>query len=180
MGIVLVINIERYEVKFIMSSNNQCSDCMFCTFMLLGFVMLAGGITTMIMSEGEMWAVALAIFVISMVFFILAFRRRAEISTATKVVGIARSHERISMEELASLTKLPLEKVRDALYSAIASGMIHGTIEGNSFVRSSPKAAVSSTSTREREVVKVLVICPYCGAKTEQGLSKCQNCQADL
>ncbi|MHA1138290.1 MAG: PCI domain-containing protein [Candidatus Thorarchaeota archaeon] len=163
-----------------MSSTNQCSDCMFCTFMLLGFVMLAGGITTMIMSEGEMWGVALAIFVISLVFFLLAFRRRSEISTATKVVGIARSHERITMEELANLAQLPAEKVRDALYSAIASGAIHGTIEGNSYIRSSPRAAVSSTSTREREVVKVLVICPYCGAKTEQGLSKCQNCQADL
>ena len=28
--------------------------------------------------------------------------------------------------------------------------------------------------------VKVLIICPYCGAKTEQGLLKCQNCKADL
>lgn len=28
--------------------------------------------------------------------------------------------------------------------------------------------------------VKVLVICPYCGAKTEQGIMKCQNCGADL
>ena len=163
-----------------MSSNNQCSDCMFCTFMLLGFVMLAGGITTMIMSEGEMWAVALAIFVISLVFFILAFRRRSEVSTATRVVGIARSHERVTMEELANITRLPVDKVRDALYSAIASGMIHGTIEGNSYVRSAPQTGASRTSTREREIVKVLVICPYCGSKTEQGLSKCQNCQADL
>lgn len=27
---------------------------------------------------------------------------------------------------------------------------------------------------------KVLIVCPYCGAKTEQGLLKCQNCSADL
>ncbi len=27
---------------------------------------------------------------------------------------------------------------------------------------------------------KVLVICPYCGAKTEQGILVCQNCGADL
>lgn len=27
---------------------------------------------------------------------------------------------------------------------------------------------------------KVFVICPYCGAKTEQGIMKCQNCGADL
>lgn len=163
-----------------MAMNNQCNDCMFCTFMLLGLVMLAGGITTMIMSEGEMWAVALAIFAISLVFFMLAFRRRAEVSTATRVVGITRGHARVSMEELANMAKLPVDKVRDALYTAIASGMIHGTIEGDSFIRSGPSTGVSGTSMRERETVKVLVICPYCGAKTEQGLSKCQNCQADL
>jgi len=163
-----------------MSSNKECGDCMFCTFILLGLVMLAGGITTMIMSEGEMWGVGIAIFVISLVFFILAFRRRAEISTATRVVGIARGHTRITMEELSEMARLPVDKVKNALYSGIASGMIHGTIEGNTFVRSAPEAAMSSISTREREVVKVLVVCPYCGAKTEQGLSKCQNCQADL
>ncbi len=30
------------------------------------------------------------------------------------------------------------------------------------------------------QAMKVLVICPYCGAKTEQGIDKCQNCRADL
>lgn len=153
---------------------------MFCTFVILGLVMVAGGITTMIMSDGEMSVVGMAIFVIAVVFFILAIRRRAAISTATRIVGIARGHTRITMEELSEMARLPVDKVKNALYSAIASGMIHGTIEGNSFVRSAPEAAMSSTSTREREVVRVLVICPFCGAKTEQGLSKCQNCQADL
>jgi hypothetical protein len=34
---------------------------------------------------------------------------------------------------------------------------------------------------RERIITeRVLVVCPYCGAKTEQGLLKCQNCRADL
>jgi hypothetical protein len=27
---------------------------------------------------------------------------------------------------------------------------------------------------------KVLIICPYCGSKTEQGITKCQKCGADL
>ena len=27
---------------------------------------------------------------------------------------------------------------------------------------------------------KVFVICPYCGSKTEQGITKCQKCGADL
>lgn len=32
----------------------------------------------------------------------------------------------------------------------------------------------------ERTVPMVLVVCPYCGAKTEQGLLKCHNCNAEL
>ena len=35
-------------------------------------------------------------------------------------------------------------------------------------------------TTRIVERETVLVVCPYCGHKTEQGLSKCQNCDADL
>ena len=43
----------------------------------------------------------------------------------------------------------------------------------------------SSTMTHgsfpEREVItKVLVICPYCGFKNEQGVLKCQNCSAEI
>ncbi|MBY8998193.1 MAG: hypothetical protein KGD60_10700 [Candidatus Thorarchaeota archaeon] len=32
---------------------------------------------------------------------------------------------------------------------------------------------------KQREA-KVLVICRYCGSKTEQGITKCQNCGAEL
>ncbi|MGY5860491.1 MAG: hypothetical protein RTU63_14060 [Candidatus Thorarchaeota archaeon] len=37
-------------------------------------------------------------------------------------------------------------------------------------------------TVREREIVRdrVLVICPYCGAKNEQGVLTCHNCDADL
>ena len=36
--------------------------------------------------------------------------------------------------------------------------------------------------TIERTTVEkvVLIICPYCGAKNEQGILKCQKCKADL
>jgi hypothetical protein len=27
---------------------------------------------------------------------------------------------------------------------------------------------------------KVLIVCPFCGGKTEQGVAKCQKCGADL
>jgi len=42
--------------------------------------------------------------------------------------------------------------------------------------------APTSTTVREREIVRdrVLVICPYCGAKNEQGILSCHNCDAEL
>jgi len=40
----------------------------------------------------------------------------------------------------------------------------------------------TQTTVREREIVRdrVLVICPYCGSKNEQGVLSCQNCDAEL
>ncbi|MDF1537751.1 MAG: hypothetical protein P1Q69_02490 [Candidatus Thorarchaeota archaeon] len=35
-----------------------------------------------------------------------------------------------------------------------------------------------TTKIIERE--RVLVVCPYCGTKNEQGQAKCQNCGGDL
>jgi len=36
-------------------------------------------------------------------------------------------------------------------------------------------------NTTGREVItRVLVVCPYCGAKNEQGILKCQNCSAEI
>ena len=45
-----------------------------------------------------------------------------------------------------------------------------------------PSEESESTHFREREVVteKFLVICPFCGAKNQQGIVKCQKCHADL
>ena len=34
--------------------------------------------------------------------------------------------------------------------------------------------------TRVVERERVLVVCPYCGTKNEQGVSKCTNCDGEL
>jgi L-asparagine transporter-like permease len=41
-----------------------------------------------------------------------------------------------------------------------------------------PTSGGETTRIVERETV--LVVCPYCGNKNQQGLSKCQNCDGDL
>jgi hypothetical protein len=44
-----------------------------------------------------------------------------------------------------------------------------------------PSSPSHSGTVREREVTtRVLVVCPYCGAKNEQGILHCHNCDAEL
>lgn len=44
-----------------------------------------------------------------------------------------------------------------------------------------PSTPASSRTIREREITtRVLVVCPYCGAKNEQGILNCHNCDAEL
>jgi len=45
-----------------------------------------------------------------------------------------------------------------------------------------PPSTPTESTVIEREIVRdrVLVICPYCGAKNEQGVLTCHNCKADL
>lgn len=46
---------------------------------------------------------------------------------------------------------------------------------------SSPSGPVRHEAVKEREVTtRVLVVCPFCGAKNEQGVLKCQNCGAEI
>lgn len=46
---------------------------------------------------------------------------------------------------------------------------------------SAPSAPRGLEPMKEREIMtRVLVICPFCGAKNEQGVLKCHNCGADL
>ena len=45
----------------------------------------------------------------------------------------------------------------------------------------SPSYPSREEATKEREVTtRILVICPFCGAKNEQGILKCYNCGAEL
>jgi len=100
-----------------------------------------------------------------------------------QVIGIASAHDQITMVELSNITGADVKLVSEIVYDAIGKRELIGRMEGGTFVRAAPSTtsySAPSTTTREREVVKVLVICPYCGAKTEQGIGKCQNCQADL
>ncbi len=55
-------------------------------------------------------------------------------------------------------------------------------ISGPSDFSPTPSSEPKPEPVHSRETIRdrVLVICPYCGAKNEQGITKCQNCSADL
>ena len=100
-----------------------------------------------------------------------------------QIIGIASAHDKITIAELSSISGATEKLTSQILFDAIGKRQLSGQMEGDTFVRSAPTTttyAAPTTTTREREIVKVLVICPYCGAKTEQGIGKCQNCKADL
>ena len=91
----------------------------------------------------------------------------------SSIIGIAAGHESISIAEISQKTGLSESVVSSVLYEAIGKGKLSGRMEGDTFKRTGPSAGVAPEA-------KVLVICPYCGAKTEQGLAKCQKCGADI
>jgi len=93
--------------------------------------------------------------------------------SSSNVIGIAAAHESISINEISQKTGLSTAVVSSVIYDAIGKGKLSGQMVGDTFKRTGPAVGVSPDA-------KVLVICPYCGAKTEQGLAKCVKCGADI
>jgi len=116
--------------------------------------------------------VALVILIIALSLIIFAFRTASQWN---KVVGIVKSHKSITIQEAAGKSGVKSDKVSNIIYGAIASGDLFGTMEGDTFSRKKDGVTITTTQT-----AKVLVVCPFCGSKTEQGLANCQKCGADL
>lgn len=142
----------------------------------LGFLLLiAAGVFFVIAGQANnppTAIVALVILIIALSLIIISFRSA---SKWNKVVGIVKSHESITIQEAAGKSGINPEKVRNTFYEGIASDDLSGTMEGDTFSRTKTAHATSVTGS-----AKVLVLCPYCAAKTEQGLPHCQKCGADL
>lgn len=148
------------------------------TILILGSIL---GITGVFIGDlGGMISLGGVVFVVItfLVWPCLCYQGQRGISS--QVIGVACAHDSISISEISKITGHNEKIVREVIYDAIGMHRLNGKMEGDTFVQTSPPTHSTATTTREREVVKVLVICPYCGAKTEQGLSKCSNCQADL
>ena len=151
----------------------------------LGIIMIFGslvGIVGVFSGEiGGMVSLGGSIFVVLVFLLWPCFCLQGGKNIRSKIIGVASAHDSISLSEISKITEIEESIVRDTIYDAIGKHQLLGKMSGDIFTRSGPAVTTGSTgTTKEREVVKVLVICPYCGAKTEQGVGKCQNCQADL
>ncbi len=153
---------------------------------ILGIIMMLGGFLGIagifVPGMGSIVSIAGSVFVLLIFLIWPCFCCQSQKDLSSQVIGVASSHDKISIDEISGITGLDVKVVRESIYDAIGTGRLRGKIEGDTFVRAAATTtyAAPTTTTREREIVKVLVICPYCGAKTEQGIGKCQNCQADL
>lgn len=169
------------------SNSRECGTCL-CVlpFFLLGIAGIVAG-TLFYMLHGG-YTIGLTIYAISFVLIIIGWQRWSQELTKTKIIGIARGHSSITMEELSRLTGKPVDKVRDIVYNAISSGNLSGTIEGMTFVR---ETAAPGTKTVEREVMvtrKVPETCFKCGASinpqevewTGPDTVRCSHCGATL
>ena len=146
-------------------------------FTFLGFLLFIGG--GFLVAAGLMGGLGLVASGIGAVvlFFgmILIFLQFKIAGGWNKVVDVINSHEKITIQEVSARSGASHDAVLNIIFEALTLGDLSGTLDGNTFSRIT--GTVSATPT---ETAKVLVICPFCGAKTEQGLAKCQKCSADL
>ncbi|MHA1909650.1 MAG: hypothetical protein ACW98Y_20290 [Candidatus Thorarchaeota archaeon] len=91
------------------------------------------------------------------------------------LVRYAKAQGEITFEAAGEKVGVSAKKAKDIIYEAVQEGDLSGTISGNTFTRGQP-----AVIERVSEQTLVLVICPYCGAKTEQGMPRCSSCDASL
>ncbi len=91
------------------------------------------------------------------------------------LVRYANTQGEITFQEAGEKVGISAKKAKDIVYEAVSLGELSGTISGDSFTRGTP-----AVITRVSEQQLVLVVCPYCGAKTEQGKTNCQSCNAKI
>ncbi len=180
LGVIgLIFLITGYTSKSIMETREAKG---LSILMIAGCLLAFIGLTSLDSYGGGAVAVGAIVVILS---FILwpCFCCQGGKNIRSQIVGVVSAHDSISIDEISKTTGYSEDSIRKILYDAIGKGELHGRMEGSTFIRSAPSApayGAPGATTKEKETAKVLVICPYCGAKTEQGISKCQKCHADL
>ncbi|MHA2425381.1 MAG: hypothetical protein ACXAEF_11365 [Candidatus Thorarchaeota archaeon] len=91
------------------------------------------------------------------------------------LVRYVKAQGEVTMEEAGEKVGVSPKKAKDIIYEAVQTGDLSGTIRGNVFTRGQP-----AVIERVTEQTRVLVVCPYCGAKNEQGVTRCHGCDGAI
>ncbi len=147
-----------------MSNNPNCGE-------LIGFLLIAFPIIALIFGSDEpaMQTDNAAIVMTGMIFFGI-------------VIGVNASKKR-AQAQARTTTSYPTHRREMMAARAIPTPTTY-TTHPQPQPQSQPSSVMTHGSTpitpRKEVETRYLVICPYCGAKNEQGIMKCQNCFAEL
>ncbi|MFW9850573.1 MAG: hypothetical protein ACFFF4_15685, partial [Candidatus Thorarchaeota archaeon] len=113
--------------------------------------------------------------IIAFVGAICVYFQFSRVSKWNSLVRYANAQGEITMDAAGEKVGVSAKKAKDIIYEAVQTGDLSGTIRGDVFTRGQP-----AVIERISEQKLVLVVCPSCGAKNEQGLTRCQKCDAPI
>jgi len=159
----------------VLQLNKYCAICLWLVITLAGiFGLLYGslgalsvGITGSIPGSGFPPYLPLGVggFLFLLGAYMLLVGTLRKESNMKRIIGVAISHEKITIDDISRQSGVKLPNVRPLLFEAISEGRIEGTVKENTFVRE--RAKPGETVRIEREVMitrKAPDACFKCGA----------------
>jgi len=143
-------------------------------------------------AEFSLWICRSGILAILVGAIALAVASRA-MGRVNRVILVAKKHERITVDEIAKVSGVQSDKVRQILNDSIAQETLHGAVEEDTFIRGEEPEPSDIGVERiiEREVIltrRIPPICHKCGADVNPeevdwvgpDTVRCPHCGASL
>ena len=185
-----------------MSSKGECfgCKCTWCFFVSLGIIGIVIFLTALGIGIGEDFEITqIALMIVGFIVLIIGFQQackvQKEVNLYNRVVAVARAHEEILIDDLASLAGIRSEQARGYIFDAIGFGDLKGQVKGNTFIRSAETSGFKFKMPFARTVEKEVFVtkklpdrCYNCGASINPqevewvgpDQAKCPNCGATL
>ncbi len=143
-------------------------------------------------AEFSLWVCRSGILAILVGAIALAVGSRA-VGRVNRVIRVAKNHEKITVDEIAEVSGVKSDKVRQILNESIAQETLHGAVEGDTFIRGEEPepSGIGVERIIEREVIltrRIPPVCHKCGADVNPeevdwvgpDTVRCAHCGASL
>lgn len=143
-------------------------------------------------AEFSLWICRSGILAILIGAIVFAIGNKA-VRRANRVVRVAKNHERITVDEIAKVSGVQSDKVRQILNESIAQEALYGAVEEDTFIRGEEPepSGIGVERIIEREVLltrRIPPICHKCGADVNPeevdwvgpDTVRCPHCGASL